>query len=149
MKSHLLYKKILLCLSAGVFINSYAQQENPLTTTPANINSSSVLIDLPGLTGKPDAIIIATPLGNTKTMNPHPVGGWYYNGKRDVFNSDQKGAAYWDIANNSVLLLPGSHLLTLPAGTNKIDLKSFATGPKITFGHVATPSTMIVQIIPQ
>lgn len=67
---------------------SYAQQEFTLNTTPANLYATKALIDLPGLTGNPDAIIIAIPLGNTKTANPHPIGAWYYSGKWYVFNSD-------------------------------------------------------------
>lgn len=55
----------------------------------------------------------------------------------------------WGVANNSSLLLSGTHLLTLTAGTNKIELKAAAAGPTINFGYTVTPSTMIIQIIPQ
>ncbi len=55
----------------------------------------------------------------------------------------------WDIANNSGLLLSATHLLTVAAGTNKVQLKAFASGPAITFGYTATASTMIIQVIPQ
>ncbi len=67
---------------------SNAQQEFTLTTTAANIISAKALIDLPGLTNNPDAIIVATPLGNTKSANPHPIGAWYYSNKWNIFNSD-------------------------------------------------------------
>lgn len=63
-------------------------QEFTLTTTNANVDSSKALIDMPGLTANPLAIIIATPLGNTALLNTHPVGAWYYSGKWNIFNSD-------------------------------------------------------------
>ena len=43
---------------------------------------------MPGLTGNPLAIIVATPLGNTALLNTHPIGAWYYAGKWNIFNSD-------------------------------------------------------------
>ena len=63
-------------------------QEFTLTTSYANIISSKALIDLPGLSGNSNAIIVATPLGNTSTSNRHPVGAWYYAGKWNIFNCD-------------------------------------------------------------
>ena len=84
-------KQLKLFLAALLILTatgSHAQQEYTLTTTTANISSAKALIDLPGLSGKTDAIIIATPLGNTKTMNTHPIGAWYYSGKWNIFNCD-------------------------------------------------------------
>ena len=73
-------------------------QEVTLTTTSANTVSSKATIDLPGLNGNPQAVIIATPVGNTQTLNPHPIGAWYYSGKWNIFNSDHAvmpiGATY-------------------------------------------------------
>ena len=69
-------------------LNSHAQQEFTLTTTTANVISAKALIDLPGLTGNPLAIIVATPLGNTITANTNPIGAWYYSGKWNIFNSN-------------------------------------------------------------
>lgn len=87
MKLKIIYRKLLLAIFIGVIaLNSHAQLEYTLTTTAANTVSSRSLIDVPGLTGNPNAIIIATPLGNTKTMNPHPTGAWYYSGKWNIFN---------------------------------------------------------------
>lgn len=63
-------------------------QEFTFTTTAKNIVSSRATIDLPGLEGNPNAIIVATPTGNTATINPHPIGAWYYNGKWNLFNTD-------------------------------------------------------------
>ncbi len=80
-----LFLPVLLLLTAS---GSYAQQEFTLTTSAANIISAKALIDLPGLTGNPDVIIVVTPLGNTKTANPHPIGAGYYSGKWNIFNSD-------------------------------------------------------------
>jgi len=63
-------------------------QEFILTTTPANTVSSKASVDMPGLTGNPLAIIVATPIGNTAMLNPHPIGAWYYSGKWNIFNTD-------------------------------------------------------------
>lgn len=89
MKQKILYqKKYLLVLLIATAFTSHAQQEYTLTTTAANTSSAKALIDLPGLSGNTAAIIIATPLGNTKTLNPHPTGAWYYSGKWNIFNCD-------------------------------------------------------------
>lgn len=69
-------------------LNSFAQ-EFTLTTSSANIVSSRASIDLPGLTGNPWAIIVATPLGDTQRLNPHSIAAWYYNNKWNIFNTDQ------------------------------------------------------------
>jgi hypothetical protein len=62
---------ILFILTA---LNSHAQ-EFTLTTTAANTSSSKALIDLPGLTGNPNAIIIA----NTEHWNEYAsfIAGWH------------------------------------------------------------------------
>lgn len=80
-----LFLPVFLLLTGSA---SYAQQEFTLTTSAANVISAKALIDLPGLSGNPDAIIVATPLGSTKTSNPHPIGAWYYSNKWNIFNSD-------------------------------------------------------------
>ncbi len=79
---------LILVLAFGAS-NGNAQQELTLTTTPANSVGSRASIDLPGLTGNGLAIIVATPLGNTDILNPHPLGAWYYSGKWYLFNTDQ------------------------------------------------------------
>jgi hypothetical protein len=93
MKQHLHFKTILCCFFSALTLKSYA-----LITSAANISSAKALIDLPGLSGNTNAIIIATPLGNTKTLNPHPTGAWYYSGKWNIFNCDfavmQPGLTY-------------------------------------------------------
>ena len=83
-----IYKFFLVITCIIITFCSHAQQEYTLTTTAANISSAKALIDLPGLTGNTSAIIIATPQGNTKTLNPHPTGAWYYSGKWNIFNCD-------------------------------------------------------------
>src|ERR1044072_2749865 len=75
---------ILLTLAS---VNSFAQ-ELTLTTNTVNTVASKATIDLPALSNNPHAIIIATPLGNTQTLNPHPIGAWYYNNKWHIFNTD-------------------------------------------------------------
>jgi len=73
-------------------------QELKITTNAANTVSSKSLIDLPGLTGNPLAIIVATPMGNTEMLNTNPIGAWYYSGKWNIFNSNHSvmplGATY-------------------------------------------------------
>src|SRR5215207_4729838 len=76
---------IALTVSAG-----YAQQEFTFTTAAANLGGIKAAIDMPGLTGNPQAIIIATPLGGTATLNPHPIGAWYYSGKWYLVNTDSQ-----------------------------------------------------------
>jgi microsomal dipeptidase-like Zn-dependent dipeptidase len=68
-------------------LHSFAQ-EFTVTTTAANITSSRASIDIPGLTGNPFAIIVATPLGDTETYNPNPIGVWYYANKWNIYNTN-------------------------------------------------------------
>ncbi|MFZ1700760.1 MAG: hypothetical protein WBO10_03610 [Pyrinomonadaceae bacterium] len=63
-------------------------QEFTLTTSQSNIISSKASIARPGLDGNPNAIIVATPLGDTAKNNPHPIGAWYYKDKWNIFNTD-------------------------------------------------------------
>ncbi len=77
-----------LALLIALFASHGSAQEFTLTTTPANTVSSKSSIDMPGLTGNPLAIIVATPIGDTELLNPHPIGAWYYSGKWNIFNSD-------------------------------------------------------------
>jgi hypothetical protein len=78
---------VLFVALSLININSFAQ-EITLTTTAANTTASRATIEMPALNGNPNAIIIAAPLGNTATLNPHPIGAWYYNGKWNIFNTD-------------------------------------------------------------
>jgi hypothetical protein len=78
---------VLLVALSLTAADSFAQ-EITFTTTAANLVASKATIDMPGLAGNPRAIIVATPLGDTATLNPHPVGAWYYNGKWNIFNAD-------------------------------------------------------------
>ncbi len=88
MKPETIYRKLLLVLFIVLIALSNHAQEFTLTTSAANIISAKALIDLPGLTGDTAAIIVATPLGNTKASNPNPIGAWYYSGKWNIFNSN-------------------------------------------------------------
>ena len=78
----------LFTLIALTAINSFAQQEFTLTTTKANLVASKALIEMSGLSGNSDAIIVATPIGDAATLNPHSIGAWYYNGKWNIFNTN-------------------------------------------------------------
>jgi hypothetical protein len=118
MKKQLQHLKLFLpALFIAIAISSHAQQEFTLTTSAANVISSKALIDLPGLSGNPLAIIIATPLGNTKTLNPHPTGAWYYSGKWNIFNCDQAALITGLTFKVQYFLNPGPsqflHLVTL------------------------------------
>lgn len=48
--------------------NSRAQEFTLTTTTSANTASSMAKIEVPALTGNPQAIIVATPVGETKKL---------------------------------------------------------------------------------
>jgi pimeloyl-ACP methyl ester carboxylesterase len=81
------FNLVLIVMLALTTINIRAQ-EFTLTTTPANITSSRASIDMPGLTGNPWAIIVATPLGDAGTFNPNPLGVWYYANKWNIYNTN-------------------------------------------------------------
>ena len=72
MKAHKIILGAFFFLALTAF--STFGQEFTLTTTNANIISSRASIDMPGLNGNPLAIIVATPLGDTQSLNPHPIG---------------------------------------------------------------------------
>jgi hypothetical protein len=81
---------ILVTLTA---INSLAD-EFTFTTTLNNTSGYRGYMDLAGLTNNPSAIIVATLLGNTTTINNHPIGVYYNQlsaGKYEwsIFNLDQ------------------------------------------------------------
>ena len=84
MKARMVFGLIIL----GLTLSSASGQELTLTVSPANSNGQRASIDLPGLTGNPLAIIVATPIGDTELLNPHPVAAWYYSGKWYLWNSD-------------------------------------------------------------
>jgi hypothetical protein len=86
-------------IGCGLFVvlvlavsNAHAQ-EFTLTTTKANVVSNRASIDMPGLSGNPLAIIVATPLGDTELLNPNPIGAWYY-------------AERWNINNTNGAVMP-------------------------------------------
>jgi len=90
-------RALLLGLSAVasiVFFNfSSSAQEFRLTTTKTNLVASKATIEVPALSGNPDAIIVATAVGESLTQNPHPIGAWYYSGKWSIFNTDHANMA--------------------------------------------------------
>jgi len=113
MKPNIVWRVILI-LTLSVSVN-YGQ-EFTLTTTSANIISSKASIDMPGLTGNPFAIIVATPLGDTETFNPNPIGVWYYADKWNIFNSNHSVMAPGLQYKIQFFLKPGSnqflHIMT-------------------------------------
>ena len=71
MKSKIIFG---LFIVLGLAVSVSHAQEFTLTTTNANTVSSRSSIDMPGLTGNPLAIIVATPIGNTQLLNTRPIG---------------------------------------------------------------------------
>lgn len=87
MKAPKMIVGLFLLITVGV-INGYTQQEFTFTVTAANFAGIKASIDMPGLSGNPLAIIVATPVGDTELLNPHPVGAWYYADKWNLMNVD-------------------------------------------------------------
>lgn len=85
MKNTIIFGSILIL---SLLVSANYSQEVTLTTTKDNIVASKATIDQPGLTGNANAIIVATPLGDSAKLNPHPIGVWYYNDKWNIFNTD-------------------------------------------------------------
>lgn len=108
MKQQLRLTTILFCFFIAL-VKSYAQQEFTLTTSPANITSAQALINLPELNGNPSAVIAAFPVGNTGTLNTHPLGVWYYSGKWYLFNSDFSPMVVGLIYKIRYFLAPGTN----------------------------------------
>jgi len=81
-------KIVLLAFTILSYLSSFTQ-EFTLTTTNANISGYRALMDVPGLSGNPIAIILVTPLGNTAALNAHPIGAYYNWGKWCIMNLDQ------------------------------------------------------------
>src|SRR5437763_10260802 len=82
---------------------SYAQQQFTHTVTKANKNCNATcsVLDIPELNNNPAAIILVTPVGNARTLNPHPIGAYYmYLKKWSIFNLD--GAAITEGAKYDV-----------------------------------------------
>jgi len=77
----------IFILIATAALSGFAQ-EFTFTTTPANASGPRALIDMPGLTGNPMAVIVATPIGETEMLNQHPIGVWYIGGKWYLVNVD-------------------------------------------------------------
>jgi hypothetical protein len=141
MKLTTLFQKILPAIFIVMAFTGYAQQEYTLTTSAANISSAKALIDLPGLSGNTNAIIIATPQGNTKTLNPHPTGAWYYSGKWNIFNCDFAPMPVGLTYKVQYFLTPGAnqflHLVTqgsLGAEGSYIDNPVLNNKPNAQFG---------------
>ena len=72
-----------LILILALMVSANYAQEFTLTATAANTVASKVIIDMPALNGKPNAIILATKIG---TLDPFPIGAWYYNNQWNIFN---------------------------------------------------------------
>lgn len=113
---------LILILVLTVSAN-YAQ-EVILTTNNTNIVASKATIDQPGLTGNANAIIVATPIGETQKLNPHQIGAWYYNNKWNIFNTDHA---------------------TMPAGL-KFKVEVFLKPDENHFLHVVTKQNLIGEV---
>lgn len=127
---------ILFLILSAMLVANVLGQEFTLTTTAANTVASKATIEMPGLAGNPDAIIVATPVGNTATLNPHPIGAWYYNGKWNIFNIDHANMPAGLKFKVEVILRPNAeqfvHLVTksnLSEGISIIDNPSVNGNP--------------------
>jgi hypothetical protein len=110
---------VLFIITASMTVNSFAQEFTLITTT-ANTVASKSTIEMAGLANNPNAIIVATPLGDAATSNPHPIGAWYYNGKWNIFNTDHA---------------------TMPAGL-KFKLQVFLKPDATHFLHIVTKQNL-------
>lgn len=138
MKFVVLFGIVVLCLLST---RTGTAQEYTLTTTSANTVSSKSTIDLPALNGNPSAVIVATPVAGTETLNPHPIGAWYYNGKWNIFNTDHAamplGAKYQ--VQYFPQPSPGHFVHVIPSGSSAtvsrtyLDYPSFVNKPGVQF----------------
>jgi hypothetical protein len=131
---------MLFLILSAILVANVLGQEFTLTTTAANTVASKSTIEMPGLAGNPNAIIIATPVGNTATLNPHPIGAWYYNGKWNIFNTDHANMPAGLKFKIEVFLRPNAeqfvHLVTkdnLSEGVSIIDNPSVNRNPNVQF----------------
>lgn len=112
--------------------NQQFSQEITLTTTKENILASKATIEMPALSGNPDAIIVATPLGDTARRNPHPIGAWYYNGKWNIFNTNHANLATGLTFKVQVFLKPdANHFLHQVTRENLIGDGSYIDNPAL------------------
>ncbi len=112
-------------------INGLAQ-ELTLTTMPTNTVASKSTIEMAGLANNPNAIIVATPLGDAATLNPHPLGAWYYNNKWNIFNTDHATMPAGLKFKLEVFLKPdANHFLHIITGENLDDQGSYIDNPLI------------------
>lgn len=86
-------KCFAVALMVFISINSSAQNQFTHIVTKANKsgNNDGTWLDIPQLNGNPAAIIMATTVsGEGLNLSPHPVGLFYFMGKWNIFNLDQK-----------------------------------------------------------
>jgi hypothetical protein len=129
MRAKIIWELILIfTLTVSV---TYAQ-EITLTPTAANVIASRAAIDLPALINNPDAIIVATPLGNAKNSNPHPIGAWYYRDKWNIFNTDHASLSLGLQFKVEVFLKPdANHFLHVITKENLTDSGSYIDHPAL------------------
>lgn len=101
--------KIILGVFIALFAGSSFAQETTVTTTANNIVASRVAVDVPSLSNNPNAIIVATPTGNTATLNQHPIGAWYVNNKWHIFNLDHATLPVGATFKVEYFLAPGAN----------------------------------------
>lgn len=127
----------LLAVFAGAGAEVKAQ-EFTLRTSASNVISSKASIARPGLDGNPEAIIVATPVGDTARSNPHPIGAWYYNGKWNIFNTDHAAMPSGLVYKVQAFAEPGPnrflHVVTydnLSAASSYIDNPAINGNPNV------------------
>ena len=123
----------LMMILALTVSASYAQ-EITVTTTKANTVSSKVFIELPGLANNPEAIIVATPVGDTQILNPHAIGAWYNNNTWSIFNCDHAMMPLGLTFKVQVFLKPGANqFLHLTTKENLDNEGSFIDNPALAY----------------
>jgi|GEM_PF-5775580 len=111
--------------------NSYAQ-EITFTTTKTNLVASKATIEMAGLANNPNAIIVATPIGDAEKLNPHPIGAWYYNDKWNIFNTDHANLPIGLQFKVEVFLKPdANHFLHLVTKENLNGVSSYLDNPAL------------------
>lgn len=127
----------LFCAFAAI---SCFGQEITFITAKANLVASKATIDAPGLAGNPQAIIVAAAVGDTRDLNPHTVGAWYYNDKWNIFNTDHATMPAGLKFKLQIYLRPSAdqfmHVVTkqsLGDLGSYIDHPSLNNNPRITF----------------
>lgn len=137
----LIMPALFFFISAASAANAQQQFTQTVTKDNKNCNAVCSVIDVPDLNGNPSAVVFVKPVGNSATLNPHPIGAYFmYLQKWSVFNLD--GVAIADgakfnveyyvkpDANHFVYIVPPRAHLSDPA---YIDHEGLNNNPNVEF----------------